>query len=444
MPSERDRYEPTEYAGSPNLFRESDCQGCALFEECGGSSTAPCGCVWDDPEQRHDCMNCSLICRARTEAPSPYHKVVDDGRSLDEVSIDQRQLQGAGGEKNQVLFPILIPYQTRDLPEGTRLPMEWAAVRLPELISKGGDRGTPSRLLASENIREELRVGPQTKILPVLNAKDDCLAALWEMDRSELYSHAERHGVEAITGPTFSIYSEREGDPRRPAAMNVIMQKRHHQVLAEIGARTTAAPIPNLYWRDQRDRQKWAEWLEENQIRVVSRDFTMTTQPETFRPEFAGLLEILGHVSRSIHVLVVGVGMTKAGWTIRRLAEEGHTCSIVMSDPIHTGAAKGRRVVREKGGVKKKESDIPLRKLGMENLEAAERALLATAQDTPLYSDLLARCNVTHRRTRDPSEMRKESSAARGRDFPEGRGPVTMGKEAAPTDEKTSNERASK
>jgi len=406
VPSDQDRYEPNEYGGSPNFFRESACQSCALFEDCGGSSTTPCGCAWDPESDRyHDCKNCPLICRARKEASSPYHKVMSDGRSLSEVSIVQDQFSGRGEETPRAPFPLLIPFQTAELTEGTRLPLGWAGVRLSELVNKGSGEGSPSRLLTSENIREELRVSPDTKVLALLNGKDDRLAALWGMDRSELYDKAEGHGIDAITGPTFSVSSEREGDPRTPAAQNVIMQKRHHQVLGEIAVQTTAVPIPNLYWRGRRDREKWAKWLAENQVQVVYRDFTMTTQKENFRPELAGLIEILRRVDRPMHVLA-GVGMSKAEWTIRRLGEEGHTCSIITSDPIYTSVVGGERVTRESGDIEKTESDAPPPTLARENLEVAEAYLQNIASGLSPYegSGVANRVYAGQDRSRDGRE----------------------------------------
>jgi hypothetical protein len=230
------------------------------------------------------------------------------------------------------------------------------------------------------------------------------------MDRSKLYDRAEKHGIEAITGPTFSISSEREGDPRTPAAHNVIMQKRHNKVLAEIGAQTTATPIPNLYWRGRRDRERWAEWLAENQVQVIYRDFTMTPQKENFRPELAGLAEILGRVGRSIHVLA-GVGISKAEWTIRRLGEEGHTCSIITSDPIYTSVIGGKQMTRESGDIEKTESGAPRPMLAQENLGVAEDYLQNIAAElSPYEGDGLA--NRLHE---GQNRSRKERRAIEGK-----------------------------
>lgn len=335
---------------------------------------------------------------------------MNDGLSLSEVSIGQDRFSDRRGGKPQEPFPLLIPFQTADLPQGTSLPIRWAGVRLSELINKGSGGGSPSRLLASENIREGLRVSPETKVLALLNGKDDRLAALWGMDRSKLYHRAEKHGIEAITGPTFSISSEREGDPRTPAAHNAIMQKRHNKVLAEIGAQTTATPIPNLYWRGRRDRERWAEWLDENQVQVVYRDFTMTTQKENFRPELAGLTEILGWVDRPIHVLA-GVGMSKAEWTIQHLGEEGHTCSIITSGPIYTSVIGGKRMTQKSGDIEKTESDAPRPTLAKENLKVAEAYLdNITSELSPYEGD-----GVANRVHEGQNRSRKERGAIEGK-----------------------------
>lgn len=407
MPSDTKGYEPTEYATPSTLFQSTVCERCALYDDCGGSSAAPCGCVWKDPKKQYDCENCHLICRSRVGGANPYHELVTEGRSLPEVTVEQ---DGAS-------FPLLIPSRTVELPKGTEAELEWAAVTLRKLLGDRRGKGKLSGLFDSDDIREQLRVSRGTKLLAVLSGPDYQLEGLWGMDRAEVYKEVRGHGILGVTAPTFSIASEREGSPRTPASHNVLMLRRHHQVLAEIEQQTEALAVPNLCWRHHGDWGKWAEWLEENdQVHAISRDFSMTRQKEPFRHELAGLLKILDRVDRRFHVLVVGVGMEKARWTIRRLAEHGHTCSIVTSDPIYTAMVGGGRIVGLPSGAFEKRGDdtLPRPALALQNLRVSERYLLDIVSEIPMYESSHSSNGELLNEGKDsaPDGERKERSAA--------------------------------
>ena len=84
-------------------------------------------------------------------------------------------------------------------------------------------------------------------------------------------------------------------------------------------------------------------------MQAISRDFSRTKQTKTFKPHFEGLLEILRRAGRSVHVLLVGVGVKKAEYVMRMLSEIDCTCSFVIGYPIMTAILGGCRIKLKKG-----------------------------------------------------------------------------------------------
>ena len=325
--------------GHPDLFRESNCEThCALYEACGGSSTAPCGCVWRDPEKRHNCEDCHLICRERDSSSDSFHHHIGDHRSLNDIRL--RQLQ--------VTFPGLIPARTRELKASCLLSSDWkwVGVSLKHLLRES-ETGAVSSLLKKTpaEFRKALCIPRSTKVVAVLNGTDPQLEGFWGMQRETFYECVSALGFDAVTGPTFSITSEYKGDPITPASHNVIMLQRHHQVMGELAQSTDALVIPNVYWRNKSDREKWACWLNETKgVNVIARDFSVTKDTARFRPELDGLLQILEWTNRPMHVLLCGIGISKASSTLQRLADYGCTGSVVMGEPITAAVLAGERI----------------------------------------------------------------------------------------------------
>lgn len=205
------------------------------------------------------------------------------------------------------------------------------------------------------------------------------------MERLAFYSALEKCRFSAVTGPTFSINAESQ---EHPAAHNVIMLLRHHRVLDEVGS-TGLMAIPNLYWRTARDRRRWAEWLGANPtVRVVSRDFTCTSYGKPFWEQFRGLVEIMGQVDRSLHVITQGVSKTKAAAVLEELAKEGGTASLVTSSPIlkgHHGEKWHYRGAHEPEVQVGSQADRSA--LAVHNLQVMERHLQSIADELAPYHE---------------------------------------------------------
>lgn len=311
---------------------------------CGGGPDAPCGCVHgiagEESERRYDCENCPVICRER-RVPKPdgtgtwtYRDEVQAGLPLDRLRLVQRDLGP---------LPPFIPTRTHEMNVKVRPPFPWVGVDLKTLLSVRDDgSATPRKLTRNgpTEFRQALRVDPSTKVVAVLNGRDNLLEGLWGMDPETFSGILRDLGIDLVTGPTFSVYGD------RPAAHNVVMMLRHHRSADDLAAGGLTV-APNLYWRTAADRRRWVSWLtREEDVSVVSRDFSRTGNRASFEPQFRGLLEIAKQVERPLHVLLVGVGVAKGPQALDRLARAGATGSFVTAKPVMAGTGGRLQALR--------------------------------------------------------------------------------------------------
>ena len=318
-------------------FLFDDCAThCDAYHACsGGYPTAPCGCAWKpDDARRYQCATCYLVCRERQSDClagghlDTFAAHVAAGLPLGRLHLDQGP---------PVAFPLLIPTKTADIAgPDVRLPLRWAAVDAKGLLNWRQQTGAALKPAFADALaaREHLNVGPECEVLAVFNAQDKILESFWAMPRRQALSALQGCGFAAATGPTFSVSTLTTTGTRVPRAHNLVMQMRHHRVVAEQQESGLLA-IPNLYWEDGREQQAWIDCLKVNPaVTVVSRDFTRTRSQRAFAEKLDGLLALLSAVGRPFHVLVVGAGPAHAAGALFRLAEAGFTGSIITSDPV--------------------------------------------------------------------------------------------------------------
>lgn len=298
---------------------ERDCHTCLAYDQCGGTSTAPCTCVHVGARQ-HDCANCSILCtERRIGRPS--------GRLADSFFVRLKEglpLKALRLRQPPIEFPSLILSRTDSLPRDIRLPDAWVGVHLRTLLPL--IRAEPVGKESAWELRSRLRASKDARLIGILNGDDDLLESLWRIDRRNVFRQLHTARIEAVTGPTFSVSAE---DGANPASHNVVMLLRHHRFCAEASAAGLHV-IPNLYWRSREDRADWVSWLRRNsEVTVVARDFSRTKQRAPFRPEFDGLLDILKGVPRQTTVLITGIAEEKMSDTRRALHRVGASVCFV-------------------------------------------------------------------------------------------------------------------
>ena len=300
---------------------ETGCHTCLAYDQCGGTSTAPCECVHAGDRQ-HDCVSCSIVCTER-RIRAPSAQLVDsffarlrEGLPLAVLRLRQPPIQ----------FPSLILSRTDCLPRDIMLPDPWVGVHLRTLLPL--IRAAPAGEGSALELRSRLRANEDARLIGILNGDDDLLESLWQINRRHVFRQLHAARLEALTGPTFSVAAE---DGANPASHNVVMLLRHHRFCAEASSAGFHV-IPNVYWRSGRDRADWVSWLHRNSaVTVVARDFSRTKQRESFRPEFDGLLEILKAAPRPTTVLITGVAEEKMKET--RQALHGVGASVCFVSP---------------------------------------------------------------------------------------------------------------
>jgi hypothetical protein len=188
-----------------------------------------------------------------------------------------------------------------------------------------------TRHLRNEDLRKYLSVNPAVGVLGVLHGQDPLLEAFWGLDRMPLFERLVANRVLAVTGPTFSAYGETQ---KRPAAHHVVQIMRHHRVIRDAQA-SNLVPIPNTYAWGKRDRIHFIDWLLRSpNAGIVARDFSRTRFGIPLRDRLYDLVLMLRQVGRPFHIVLIGVGWKNGPLILERLAEEGHTASLLSSSPI--------------------------------------------------------------------------------------------------------------
>lgn len=369
----------------PSLFQVT-CPSCQLWESCGGAISAPCQCIWAD-ERRHQCATCKVICRERYVVLEGGRVDTLASRMLDVTSLDELYLEQ---HLDDLLFPVFIPDQTYNLPADVRLNCEWVAIGLKQLISQRIDvPAQPHSWLTSFSlVRRRARVSKNSRLLAVFNAADDLLESFWGMERTEFYSALIASEFDGVTGPTFSInkYASEGKRTRIPDSHSVMMLSRHHRVMAELGERFRL-PIPNIYWRNDKDLEKWREWLKRNEkISCIYHDFS-ATKGNDYEQFLCSLLDLLCGVGRPLHLLVTGIGCARAATVIKQFSGVGCRVSVISADPIIKG-------MKNKGMIYRGEEcpdvvpmpESKLSEIAVANVHVMEQHLRAVIDSLPMYS----------------------------------------------------------
>lgn len=359
------------------LFQHSCAQSCEMYDACEGSFSAPCGCVREPLEKRYECESCYIRCRERRSPGFSIEQQLLEGIGLSELKVDQNI---------EHQFPLFIPLGTHAA--ASALPLAWAGVDARALFNEAKTRpvNLKTYLRGDHSVKSDLKLADCTVPIAVLNGQDWLLEGFWGMRRDDLWQALKKHRFAAVTGPTFSITREGTGFP---ASHNVLMQRQHHKVIQEIQEHGLLA-IPNIYWRDEDDIRRWQDWLgEQNNIQVVTRDFSLT-KLSGFQRELDEFISLLSGVGKPVHVLLAGVGPANGPTALRRLSQIGCTASILSSYPIHEAVVKGCELSISNSGTLFSEQNLSISReqLIVKNIQVMERYLISKASSLPIYQPL--------------------------------------------------------
>lgn len=348
----------------PTLWQSTCESSCHAYRECGGSASAPCGCIFAGTDAAYRCDSCWRNCRERigSEPGDVGESHYSDGLALNELQIANSQLS----------LPPFIPMVTRELPRGVSLDAVGAG--LGDIFT----RNPTSRIRMSRHLgspaafRRRLRCRRDGTVLGILNGTDRALEFLWNADISMVASRLIDAGFLAVTGPTFSILDE----PNVTSYHNLTMLRRHHQVVQRLHS-CGVEVVPNLYWRDPRGLRQWQHVLAGAEIHAVSRDFSRTRRGASFDAQFDGLLALLHAVGRPMRVIVAGVGIRKAVAVSRQIQALGCAATIVTTDPVRLAINRGAEVFRRPDGdlSARVRADLSREALALRNIKTLGREL---------------------------------------------------------------------
>jgi hypothetical protein len=283
-----------------SLFLIQCAEECDIYDLCGGSVAAPCGCIWRG-EKHFKCEECPYVCIERRSVGFSLEGQILEGADLQSIRIKQ---------PSNFAYPLFIPLATDEVGQSLQVPWVGADMKflLTNPVSRGRAASPTTKLNSRVDVKQYLNAGASTQLMAILNGTDDRLERLWGMNeagRRNFFALLRRRGFQIVTAPTFSVTDETSGFP---ASHNVLMLRRHHRVLREIHEAGLVA-VPNLYWRAEQDRQELVAWINYNDVFAVSLDFSRSKPSSSFSQRLEDLLKVLRGLNRPVHVFLVGVGL---------------------------------------------------------------------------------------------------------------------------------------
>lgn len=191
----------------------------------------------------------------------------------------------------RIVLPPAIPQTDGIL--GRTLDRTWKAIRLEDFWKR-------TRRSTATTLREALAVDPATKILLLLNAKDDRLDEKVWHPRHRFVRSLEFWRPDAVAGPSYSLW---DGDPWLEREYSILKSLRLFGLFQEHGI----AAIPNVYWGDESQRARWALWLNDNpMVAIITMDLQALGQ--VLEPRFvAELRAFRSTLAKPPSLLVSGV-----------------------------------------------------------------------------------------------------------------------------------------
>ena len=164
----------------------------------------------------------------------------------------------------RICLPSAIP-QIDGMGIGRSLGMPWKAVRLSDFWKR-------TRRSNASDLHEALGVDPKTKILLLLNAKDDELDKNVWHPRHQFLRSLERWRPDAVAGPSYSVWLR---DSFIESEYSIVKSLRFFGLLQE----HRIPAIPNIYWNDEGQRMRCARWLNDNpEVELITVDLEAMSQ----------------------------------------------------------------------------------------------------------------------------------------------------------------------
>ena len=215
------------------------------------------------------------------------------------------------------------------------------------------------------NLRARFGIPVSSQVLLVNFAKDAILESMWTAQYDVVASIAASR-LDAVIAPNYSVFWT---EPRMEQLINM---KRSLINFAQL--RTQKVPaIPHIYWRREKDLERWAEWIHANpSVDVISVNLQTFKSSDEWDFALQGLKWLVAALPPNTLFLLAG--KTKAEW-IARLKDIVPNLSLINKTP-YVNAFQRRRLVYHSGVIRRPEQPhSPPNELFAENIRTFAQLL---------------------------------------------------------------------
>ncbi|MCL6448218.1 MAG: DUF4417 domain-containing protein [Armatimonadetes bacterium] len=299
-----------------------DCVKCLYGDFCSGCPgcrAALCDRV---------CGTCHYVCPRRPGAVYFLNSL--GGPRLPDLSYVPPALPDLHG------FIPAVATRFSETPDQKELP--WVAMNAARLLLSRGEEGGLAHRVGA---REFCRVHPDTRIMLHFYVPDRPLEAFWRK-RWGIYPALKEFDL--VIAPNYSVY---EDSPRLEHLINI---KRSYVVYREMLARGIKA-IPDVSWGEIRDLERWAEFIRNNQVRVISTSIQTVKRNSTHKwlDYLAGVRYLAGLLPDDVTIIICGAGSPGKIKMIRRAIRQKvaiiNTQAFMLARKSRTITKTGRAIV---------------------------------------------------------------------------------------------------
>ncbi|OPY61138.1 MAG: hypothetical protein A4E56_02245 [Pelotomaculum sp. PtaU1.Bin065] len=288
------------------------CPGCS--EDCGASAC-----------KDRQCMRCDYLCPGRPGAIAFLNSLGGP-----EFPTLKGQKVKWPGQVPQLLPAVATRFT--EMPAPGQLP--WVAMNAARMvISRAYEAGGLRR--DKGNMRGFARVHKDTKIVLHMYIPDPPLEAFWRT-REKFYPALREFDL--VIAPNFSVYTD------SPMLEHLINMKRSILVYSEMLAAGVKA-ILDVSWGAYTDLDRWSNFIQENNIPVVSTSIQTVGQNagNSWREYLKGVCYLCRQISEKTIIILCGAGTAEKMWQIK--SELKQQVVFLTTQPFLL-ARKGRMIDR--------------------------------------------------------------------------------------------------
>jgi hypothetical protein len=226
---------------------------------------------------------------------------------------------------NPKALPSYIPQINHGWQRTEVLNEPWITVPLYVVAGRDVNRRYDVRFKSGDELREALRLAPQTKIIITSVAPDRYIEDFWaEHSVKQIPAKLAQLEIAAMTVPNYSFMRD---VPRTNSLYNLSRIFRAADAISNAG-------MPTILHLNASTRKDWERWLsvlkEQSQLSCVCLEFqTGTSSREIGDNYFAGLLDLQNKLGRALHPFVLA-----GGGRLQQLDENFVSFTVIDATPF--------------------------------------------------------------------------------------------------------------